>query len=85
MNLSAAQNKVIYALQNGFSLITSNTQKGAAVGSKEGHFMINNRVFWNLVDKKLIYQSHNRDHHFNYILTDAGSKIKTKPVKLILI
>jgi predicted transcriptional regulator len=79
MKLTAKQNAVIYCLQNGFSLITSDEMKGAIVGSNNYEFRINNGLFWGLLKKGLIAQGTQRQR-FNYGLTELGMSIKTRKV-----
>lgn len=81
MKLTRQQNCVINCLQNGWVLITDSEHKGALVASKTHQYRIGSRLFWNLVDKDLIYQGGSRDHH-DYILTRLGATIKTKNVEL---
>jgi hypothetical protein len=76
IKLTPVQNKVIWCLQNGWILITDSGMKGAIVGATtKDQFKINNRVFWNLVDKGMIYQS--LEWPFHYVLTKEGKSIKT--------
>lgn len=78
MKLSPLQIKVIKCLQNDWWLFTDNTIKGAEVISENGkeQFHVSNRVFYNLLQKDLIYQQH--EHPFNYVLTLEGETIKLK-------
>ncbi len=79
MTLTPAQNKVIYCLQNGGHLITSDQYKGALVASASmKDFHIDGGVFWRLVEKDLIYQGSWEEHHYCYVLTEQGETIKTK-------
>lgn len=75
--LTPKQNAVIWCLQNGFILITDCSMKGAIVGDTKRQYHINNGIFWRLVEMGLIYQCF-RTH--DYILTEKGKNIKTKPV-----
>lgn len=79
IKLTPKQNDVIWCLQNGWVLITDSSSKGAIVAIAQKEYKINNGVFWNLVDKGLIYQGF-AIYRFNYILTDLGKSIKTKPM-----
>lgn len=82
INLTLKQNAVIYCLQNGWAMITDMEMKGAIVCGNKFQFKITNRLFWNLVDKGLIYQGNWTEHRYNYVLTTLGKTIKTKPVSL---
>lgn len=77
MKLSPMQKLVIKKLREGWVLVTNSGMKGADVAGKviEDKFHISNRVFWNLVDKGMIYQSGMEDR-FYYILTEKGKTIK---------
>ncbi len=78
LKLTPKQNQVIWCLQNNWILVTSCDMKGACVSlNKENQFNINNGVFYNLVDKGLIYQS-GAESGFWYLLTSLGKSIKTK-------
>jgi hypothetical protein len=76
IKLSPKQKEVIKDLQNGWSLCTSSDVKGAWVSKSKNvkEYHINNRVFWNLVDKGLIFK--NFRAHFNYTLTALGKTIE---------
>lgn len=81
VKLTPVQNKVIWCLQNGWVLITDSSMKGAEVGNTAKEcFHISNRVFWNLVDKEMVYQM--LEWPFYYVLTQQGEKIKTKPITI---
>lgn len=80
MKLTPKQNAVMYCLQNGWMLITDCEMRGADVCSKTHQFHINGNLFWNLVEKGLIFQ--NSAERFYYTLTDLGKTIKTKPVTI---
>lgn len=83
MKLTPKQNAVIYLLQQGWVLITSAYDKFVTVAGKSHQFNISITLFWNLVEKGLIYQSMNWEKdRFAYILTKLGKEIKTKPVTL---
>jgi len=77
--LTPKQNAVIWCLQNGWFLLTDREIKGAYVVSEKLKYHINNGLFWRLVDMNLIYQGTAKEH-FEYILTEKGKHIKTKPV-----
>lgn len=74
IKLTPKQKEVIKALQDDFILITGNDMKGADVAKGYLYFHITNRVFWNLVDKGLIYQT-GQEGHFNFELTPLGKSI----------
>jgi hypothetical protein len=74
IRLSQKQKQVIKDLQNDFVLITSNEVNGAWVGNSKGQYHINNRVFYNLLDKGLINQE--LQYPFNYVLTTLGKIIQ---------
>jgi hypothetical protein len=75
IKLSEKQKEVIEDLQNGYILITNAEMKGANVAHIDGTvYHINNRVFWNLVDLKLIFQDSSRQH--SYVLTNLGKTIE---------
>lgn len=76
MKLTPKQDYVIHCLQNGWVLITDQDYKGAIVGNHKNQFHINNGIFWRLVEKGLIHQE--LQSPFNFVLTNEGSKIKTK-------
>lgn len=80
MKLTVKQNAVIWCLQNGWELITSNDIPGALVVTKKHEYRISNRLFWNLVDKGLIYQGSWDKHRYDYVLTPFGKNIKTKKI-----
>lgn len=80
MKLSAQQNKTLYALQKGYSLITSADYKGATVAGPKGHFYISNTVFWNLHEKGFIHQQ--LSWPFYYTITESGINAKTRKVPL---
>ena len=79
MKLTNKQKEVIKDIQCGACICTDSSMKGAVIsyptslGGKQYH--INNRVFWNLVDKGLIAQGGHREH-FNYLLTTVAEKLK---------
>lgn len=73
IKLSKLQKKVMKDLQAGYSIITNCDVRGAWIGNKTMEYHINNRVFYNLVDKGFIYQSFRDDFH--YVLTDYGKNI----------
>lgn len=83
MKLTKQQNMVINCLQNGWVIITDSEYPGAWVGNSSYQFKIVGRLFWNLVEKGLIFQDHGHGfgHHWNYILTDEGKGIKTKDIQ----
>lgn len=74
MKPSKAQKEVIRDLQNGYVLITGNQLKGAVVGSSKREYIIGTRLFWNLVDKGLVFQ--NMYENYNYTLTELGKQIE---------
>lgn len=86
MKLTPKQNEVIYLLQNGEILITDSDTKGALLTNStktiNGSIRLNNRIFWNLVDKDLIYQGSWMESRCSFILTKKGKEIKTKTPKL---
>lgn len=82
VKLTKKQEIVIYALQNGFQLITDNSAPGALCCNEEVAFEVRSQVFWNLVTKDMIYQE--MEWPFDYVLTDAGKKIKTREIEFIL-
>ncbi len=82
VKLTPKQNAVIWCLQNGWILITSSDMKGAIVAGKTLQFEINAGLFWRLVHKDLIYQGTWRESRYDYILTEKGKQIKTKPVEI---
>ena len=81
IKLTPKQNAVIYCLQNGWILVTDSEVRGATVARNKISFTINNGVFWNLVDKGLIYQGGNEVRH-HFVLTTLGMKIKTRKVEI---
>jgi len=76
IELSKKQKEVVSILQRGGCLITSNEMKGAEVWDivTNKSFRISNRVFWNLVDKGMIFQNMNK--HQNYTITKYGKTIE---------
>lgn len=78
--LTPKQNAVIWCLQNGWILITDSEMKGAIIANNKLQYKINNRLFWNLVDKDLIYQGDWRNHRYNYVISKLGKSIKTKSI-----
>ena len=80
IKLTPKQNAVIYLLQNGWELITDSEMRGAEVCNSTHQFHINGGLFWNLVEKGLIFQ--NRMKGDWYTLTELGKEIKTKPVTI---
>jgi hypothetical protein len=79
IKLTRQQNAVIWCLQNGWVLITSNEIPGATVANDKHEYRIGSRLFWNLHAMGLIYQR-GWEHNFDYHLTPLGEEIKTKPV-----
>jgi hypothetical protein len=82
VKLTVKQNAVIWCLQNGWILITDSNRKGAIVAANKQQYQINNGLFWRLVHMDLIYQGDFATHRYNYVLTELGKTIKTKPVTL---
>ena len=80
VKLTNKQAAVIYCLQNGWCLITSNESKGAWVAKDKFDFHINNGIFWRLVRKGLIAQQ--LGHPWDYVLTRLGETIKVKEFTL---
>ncbi len=78
MKLTKTQNKVINALQNGWSLITDCGHPGAICVKDKEDYHIGNRLFSNLVNKDLIRQQLRPP--FDYVLSIKGEEIKTKNV-----
>lgn len=79
MKLTKQQNKVINCLQNAWVLIADSESAWIAVAHPKGDFIIGTRLFWNLVEKGLIYQELRSP--YDYILTALGEEIKTKDVQ----
>lgn len=77
IKLTGVQNKVVYFLQQGGILVTGCEMSGAIVCWGKSEFKINNKTFWNLVKKDIIFQE---NRFFNYILTEYGKGLKTQPV-----
>jgi hypothetical protein len=80
--LTQKQNAVIFCLQQGCCLITSDQYKGAWVAGNKGQYHINNGLFWRLVQMGLIKQSTWESKNFDYILTALGKKVITKKFDL---
>lgn len=79
--LTPKQQMVIELLQNGELLITNSANPPyekayAGVTYRGPTIQISLRVFWNLVEKDLIYQQ--QTPPFNYILTEKGKSLKFK-------
>lgn len=84
LKLTPIQNKIVYALQNGFVLVASSESKWIDCGkpfSEFEQFKFNSAIFWDLVNNGIIYQTDARQGH-DYQLTDLGKNIITKAVKL---
>ena len=78
--LTYKQNQIIYALQNGWELITSGDSSTVWVAVKNGQFCFSSSLFYKMVNSGYIYQQ--LCHPFYYILTPLGRKIITKPICL---
>lgn len=71
VKLSNIQRQVVMDLQNGGCLCTDSSSPNVWVGLPNGsQYMIKGRVFWNLYNKQMIYQS--LKWPFYYILTAQG-------------
>lgn len=80
--LTPKQNAVIWCLQNGWILITDSEIKGALVCTEKFEYRINNGLFYRLVEMGLIYQGDWHTHIYNFVLTEKGKNIKTKPINI---
>lgn len=84
IKLTPKQQMVIELLQNGETLITNAAMGGerayAGVTFGSTTIEISLRVFWNLVDKGLIYQGTWEEHRHNFVLTKTGKDLKFKIV-----
>ncbi len=80
--LTEKQSAVIFCLQQGCCLITSDQYKGAEVAGRKGQFHIDNGIFWRLVKMGLIKQTTWESKNFDYILTPLGKKVITKKFDL---
>ena len=80
MKLTPKQNMVIYCLQNGWKMLTDQSESGAWIVNEKYEFHINNGIIWRLMEKTLIGQS--LSSPFEFGLTLQGRKIKTKPVTI---
>lgn len=76
ITLTKKQNDFIYCLQNGWVIISSNESKSVVCGNLKSQFTVSATIFWNCVNKGLIYQQ--SQSPFHYILTQEGKEIKTK-------
>lgn len=78
--LTKKENEIIYRLQSGWILITSNDSCWIrCCGDNDKGFLFGTRVFANLLEKELIAQQ--LRHPFNYVLTQKGKEISVKEVK----
>jgi hypothetical protein len=80
MKLTAKQNMIIYAMQQGWELITGYDQKYVCCCSNSGQFNFSLTIFFNLLAKDLIEQQQHPT--YDYVLTKLGKEVKTKPVDL---
>ncbi len=78
--LTPKQNSIIYCLQNGWELITSSDSNIIHCCTKSHQFEFSLTLFYNLLNKGLIYQGNWEQSRFGYILTKKGREIKTKKV-----
>ena len=80
MRLTPKQNMIIYAMQQGWFLITNCDSKIITCCSNDGQFEFSSTIFYNLKRKGLIDQDFGP--HFDYHLTKKGKALLTKPVSL---
>lgn len=80
IKLTKHQNDLIWCLQNGFALVTCQTN-GVLVCSNTHEFWTQWRVLMKLVDYGLVHQGHEREN-FEYVLTIDGENFKTKPCSI---
>lgn len=81
MKLTPKQQMVIELLQNGESLITAAgdamDKPYAGVTYGKECIQLSLRVFWNLVDKGLVYQGGQRERHC-FVISELGKSLKFK-------
>ena len=83
IKLTPKQNQVINCLQNGWEFVCDSEFSGAIVANGDMQFEIGKRLFWNLYDKGLTYQTSTCKHdvQFDWLLTEKGKNIKTKDIQ----
>lgn len=76
LKLTPKQKKVVRDVRDGgYVIITNCEMRGAIIGRTSGdQYEIGTRLFWNMVDKGLIYQQ--LGYPFNYVLTEKAKNIK---------
>ena len=80
VKLTKRQNEVLYDLQNGYILITDSSSADVSVAGDCCSYHISIAFFWKLFHMGFIYQGGINERH-NYILTELGKKVITKPYK----
>jgi hypothetical protein len=78
--LTPQQNQIIYALQQGWVLITSSDSNYVTCGSARAEFQFGAALFWRLYNMGLIGQR--GIHPWDYTLTTLGRETKTRPIDL---